>query len=66
MEDIYFYMFSKLEFKSLRECCYVNKLFNKIYYHKIMSKLRCLVTGGTGFVGYNLTKELLNQISSTH
>jgi len=26
-----------------------------------MDKIRCLVTGGTGFVGYNLTKELLKQ-----
>jgi len=26
-----------------------------------MEKIRCLVTGGTGFIGYNLTKELLKR-----
>jgi len=26
-----------------------------------MEQIKCLVTGGTGFVGYNLTKELLRQ-----
>ncbi|MEK6875530.1 MAG: NAD-dependent epimerase/dehydratase family protein [Nanoarchaeota archaeon] len=26
-----------------------------------MKKIKCLVTGGTGFVGYNLTKELLKR-----
>jgi hypothetical protein len=41
MEDSIYCVFKLLLFEDLRHCCYVNKLFNKVYYNKLLWKFLC-------------------------